>query len=89
MLHSHYFQEPVTEVDLVSPVELYQWHKVCFDVSGNTLKTWIDDQLVDEWTELPPVYRCGKVGFRLWGRECTLYQNPRVMLTKKWVPREE
>lgn len=85
MRHSNYFEKPVTEVDLTSSVALYEWHKVRFQISGSTLRTWIDDEPVDEWSDFLPLYGSGKVGFRLWGREFALYRNPRVTVTKQWV----
>jgi tetratricopeptide (TPR) repeat protein len=85
MRHSNYFEQPVSEVDLPFLVKLDQWHRVRFEVSGGTVRTWIDDKPVDEWTEFLPLYASGKVGFRLWGREFTLYKNLRVIVTKKWV----
>jgi tetratricopeptide (TPR) repeat protein len=88
MLHSNYFAGPLIEVDLPTPLRLYQWYRVRFDVSGSSLVTSIDDRLVGEPSQLLPVYASGKVGFRLWGREFTLYKNPRVTITKKWVPRQ-
>jgi tetratricopeptide (TPR) repeat protein len=85
MLHSNYLAGPLIEIDLPAPLRLYQWHKVSFEVCGTTLRTWINDKLVDERSEFVPLYGSGKVGFRLWGREFTLYKNPRVIVTKKWV----
>lgn len=92
MLHSSYSDQSdrrVSEKDLPFSVKLYEWHEVRFEVSGRTLRTWVDDELVDEWSGFLPLYASGKVGFRLWGREFTLYKNPRVTVTKKWTPRQE
>ena len=92
MLHSSYSDQSdrrVSEKDLPFSVKLYEWHKVRFEVSGRTLRTWVDDELVDEWSGFLPLYASGKVGFRLWGREFTLYRNARVTVTKKWVPRQQ
>ena len=89
MVHSNYFAGPLIEIDLPAPLRLYQWHQVRFEVRANKLKTWIDEKPVGEWIEFLDLYRSGKVGFRLWGREFTLYKNPRVTATKMWTPRQE
>jgi len=92
MVHSSYGDQSdrrVSEKDLPFSVKLYEWHNVRFEVLGGTLRTWIDDEFVDKWSGFLPLYASGKVGFRLWGREFTLYKNPRVTVTKMWVPREE
>ncbi len=88
MLHSSYSDQRdrrITEQPLPLRVKLYEWHSVRFEVLGGTLRTWINDDLVDEWTGFLPLYASGKVGFRLWGREFTLYKNPRVTVTKMWA----
>jgi tetratricopeptide (TPR) repeat protein len=88
MLRSSYSDQSdrrVSEKDLPFSVKLYEWHRVRFEVSGRTVRTWIDGGLVDEWSEFLPLYASGKVGFRLWGREFTLYRNPHAIITKKWV----
>jgi tetratricopeptide (TPR) repeat protein len=88
MLHSNYFAGPLIERDLPAPVSLYEWHRVRFEVRANKLRAWIDDQpLEGGWVEFLGLYRTGKVGFRLWGREFTLYRKPRVKVTKMWVPK--
>lgn len=95
MLHAHqfrhgdYFARPQTNVLLPHRLEWDTWYRVRFTVSGNKIRTWIDDERVDEWRDFMAIYRSGKVGFRLWGREFAVYRNPRVTVTKMWVAREQ
>lgn len=87
--HSNYFAGPLIEVDLPAPLQSYEWHTVRFEARGNKLMARIDEKPIEGPVEVLPMYRSGKVGFRLWGREFTLYKNPRVTVTKMWVAEED
>jgi tetratricopeptide (TPR) repeat protein len=72
-LYSNYMLQGITEVNLPLPLERQKWYEVRFEVSGDRLRTYLDQQLVDDWTDFSSEYVSGKIGFRLHFRECTLY----------------
>lgn len=84
-LHSNYFLHEITEVDLPTPLNRHEWHTVRFGLSGKRLRTHLDGELIDEWTDFSPRYRSGKFGFRLYVGEFALYRVPRATVTKKVV----
>ncbi len=86
--HGDYFAGPLIEVNLHAPVQLHEWYIVRFEARGNNVMTWINERPTEGPVEVLPMYRAGKVGFRLWGREFTLYKNPRVTVTKMWAPEQ-
>ena len=87
--HSDYSAGPLIEVHLPAPIELCAWHTVRFEVRGNNLMAWIDQKPIEAPVEVLPMYRSGRVGFRLWGREFTMYKNPRVTVTKRWAAEQD
>jgi tetratricopeptide (TPR) repeat protein len=87
--HSDYFAGPLIDVDLPAAIQLREWCTVRFEARGNKLMAWIDEKPIERPIEVLRLYRSGKVGFRLWGREFALYKNPRLTVTKTWVPEQD
>jgi hypothetical protein len=77
----------ITEVELPIPLERHDWYRVRFEASGTVLKTYLNGQMVDEWTDLWLGYTSGKVGLRVHMGEVAAYRMPTVIVTKKAVPK--
>ncbi|MBN1814790.1 MAG: tetratricopeptide repeat protein [Anaerolineae bacterium] len=86
---SDYHRHEIIEVDLPEPLDRSEWHTARFEVSGNVVRTYVNDQLVDEWLDIPDEHASGKIGFRVFLGEVALYQLPRAIVTKKAVPKAE
>lgn len=82
-VHSNYFARDVGEVELPRRLGRDQWHVVRFEVRGDTMKTYLDDALIDDWSDFLPQYESGKIGLRLHGREFALYRSPRVTVLRR------
>ena len=84
-LYSNYFLREITEANLPASLDRQKWYKVRFEISGNILKTYLGEHLIDAWTDFWPGYTSGKVGFRLHLGEFALYRTPRVVVSRMAV----
>jgi tetratricopeptide (TPR) repeat protein len=82
---SDYHRHEIIEVGLPVPLARNEWHIARFEAAGSVLRTHVNNQLIDEWTDLPSGFASGKVGFRLFLGEVALYRLPRILVTRKAV----
>lgn len=81
--YSNYYLREISEVDLPQNLQRHEWYRVRFEVLDSVVKTYLNDQLIDEWTGFWSGYASGKVGFRVHLHEIGCYRPPVVTVTKK------
>jgi hypothetical protein len=62
------FNNPIQKIesaDLPGPFEHYRWYKLTVEVRGATIKVWLDDQFILQWTDPILPFLSGTVGFKV------------------------